>query len=109
MAKFGNTLLEIFKAIGKGELLLRLRFDKYFMHIIYTFALAWLSIWLSMKIENTMVKVEENKNVLNDLRIYHAQKTVELVSLDRISTLEELLVKNGSDMTLPERPATIIK
>lgn len=104
-----NTIVEIFKAILKGEFLTRLHFDKYFMHIIYTFVLAWLSIVISMQIEETMVKVEENKAVLNELKIYHAQKKVELSSIDRISTLEQLLRENGSEMTLPERPASIIK
>ena len=92
-------------AILHGELLLRLRFDKYFPHIIYTFFLLWLMIWLSMKIENTMVKVEKNKATLTDMKIYHAQKTIEVVSLDRISTVEDLLQKSGSDIELPVKPA----
>ena len=82
-----------FVAILHGELLLRMRFDKYFPHIIYTFFLLWMMIWLSMKIENTMVKVEKNKTTLNDMKIYHAQKTV------------EVLEKIGSDVELPVKPA----
>jgi hypothetical protein len=39
------------------------------------------------------------------MKIYHAQKTVEVVSLDRISTVEDLLQKSGSDVELPVRPA----
>ena len=94
-----------FVAILHGELLLRMRFDKYFPHIIYTFFLLWMMIWLSMKIENTMVKVEKNKTTLNDMKIYHAQKTVEVVSLDRITTVEDMLEKIGSDVELPVKPA----
>ena len=94
-----------FVAILHGELLLRMRFDKYFPHIIYTFFLLWMMIWLSMKIENTMVKVEKNKTTLNDMKIYHAQNTVEVVSLDRITTVEDMLEKIGSDVELPVKPA----
>jgi hypothetical protein len=64
-----------------------------------------MMIWLSMKIENTMVKVEKNKTTLNDMKIYHAQKTVEVVSLDRITTVEDMLEKIGSDVELPVKPA----
>jgi hypothetical protein len=103
--KIGDAIKNGFVAMLHGELLLRLRFDKYFPHIIYTFFLMWMMIWLSMKIENTMVKVEKNKATLNDMKIYHAQKTVEVVSLDRISTVEDLLQKSGSDVELPVRPA----
>ncbi|MBQ8069848.1 MAG: hypothetical protein IJ202_03255 [Bacteroidales bacterium] len=103
--KIGDAIKNGFVAMLHGELLLRLRFDKYFPHIIYTFFLMWMMIWLSMKIENTMVKVEKNKTTLNDMKIYHAQKTVEVVSLDRISTVEDLLQKSGSDVELPVRPA----
>ena len=105
MKRFMTFLKNSLKAIFKGEFLLRMRVDKYFMHILYTFLLVWLSIWLSMKIENTMVKVEKNKTTLNDMKIYHAQKTVEVVSLDRITTVEDMLEKIGSDVELPVKPA----
>jgi len=105
LKKIWDAIRNGFVAILHGELLLRLRFDKYFPHIIYTFFLMWMMIWMSMKIENTMVKVEKNKTTLNDMKIYHAQKTVEVVSLDRISTVEDLLRKSGSDVDIPVKPA----
>ena len=57
----------------KGELLLRLRISRYFIHIIYTFFLFWVSIWLSLKIEKTLTRVEDNRKALADVEIYHAQ------------------------------------
>ena len=36
------------QAIIKGQFLMRLGFNKYFIHIIYTFFLFWVSIWLSL-------------------------------------------------------------
>ena len=45
----------------KGELLLRLHVSRYFIHIIYTFFLFWVSIWLSLRIEKTLTRVEDNR------------------------------------------------
>jgi len=101
----GNSV----SAILKGEFLLRMHFQDYFVHIIYTFFLLWMTIFLSIKVENTMVKVENNKDRLTDMKIYHAQKTVQMVSLNRISTVEKLLQREGSEVAFPEEPAKRIR
>ena len=97
------------QAIIKGQFLMRLGFNKYFIHIIYTFFLFWVSIWLSLKIEKTLTRVEDNRKALQDMEIYHAQKTVELVSLGRMSKIENMLQEQGSKLTLPQKPADRIK
>jgi len=109
LKKTGQALVNSVGAILHGELMMRLRLDKYFVHIAYTFFLMLLMIWLSLQVERTMVKVEKQKKVVSDLRIYHAQKTVQLVSLDRISTIEQLLKDAGSEVDLPDKPADRIK
>ena len=43
------------------------------------------------------------------MEIYHAQKTVELVSLGRMSKIEEMLKAEGSNLAMPDRPADRIK
>lgn len=99
----------LFKAILYGHVITYLRVDRHLLLVIYLFALIWGSMWLGMSAEKTMVQVEENKKVLNDMKIDHAQKTVKLVSLNRISTIDRLLEEKGSDVTLPEKPAARIK
>lgn len=94
-----------FIAILHGEFLIRIKCDKYFLHIVYTFFLIWMMIWIGIKVENTLVKVEKNKVTLNDMKIYHAQKTVRMVSLNRITVVDKLLKENGSEVTLPKKPA----
>lgn len=79
--------------------------EKYFIHIIYTFFLIWMMIWISIHVENTLVAVEKNKVILNDMKIYNAQKTVQLVSLNRITKVEKLLEAKQSDVALPVKPA----
>ncbi len=107
--KIGEGLRNGFFALINNELLLRLKLDKYFVHIIYTFFLAFMMILIGMRVENTMTKVENSKTVLNDMKIYHAQKTVELVKAGRLGNIEKLLEDKGSDVTMPEKPAYIIK
>lgn len=92
-------------AIIQGEFLIRLKFDRYFLHIIYLFFLAVVSIWIKLEIDHTMVRLEESKKELEDYKIYYAQKTCELVELDRLSTIEDMLARKGSRLTIPEKPA----
>ena len=104
-----SSVKSIVKSIISGDILLRLRVDKLFPYILYAFALGWISIFLSYKMEQTLTVVEKNKAELETLRIYHAQKTCEYVGLDRISTIEDMLRNAGSEVKAPEKPADIIK
>ena len=103
-----NATVETLKSIGRGDILLRMRVDKLFPYILYTFFLAWLSIWLSYKAEKTMYRVEVNKEIIENLKIDNANKTCEIVSLTRISTVEKMLKEAGSEITTPEKPAYTI-
>lgn len=104
-----KTAANILKATMQGKLLLSLKVDKVFLHIIYFFIIVWLCIYTSLKIEQTLARVEENSRTIEDLKIYHAQKTSELASFDRISTVQEMLAKHGSKLTLPDKPAAHIE
>ena len=94
MSKIWEFIRNSFTATLRGEFLLRLRFDRWFLHIIYFFVLCALNIWLTLEIEQTMLDQERNKARLEELKIYHAQKTCELVSLDRLSTVRLPYRKN---------------
>ena len=100
-----KTLKNIVSAVLVGELLLRLNIIRYFPHFAYLFLLFWLSIWASLATDTTLNKVERNKKIIYNLEIEHAQKTYELVSLSRRSTVEEMLVNMGSQLREPEKPA----
>ena len=104
-----GSIRSIMKSIISGDILLRLRVDKLFPYILYAFALGWISIFMSYKMEQTLTVVEKNKAELETLRIYHAQKTCEYVGLDRISTIEDMLRSAGSEVKAPEKPADVIK
>lgn len=97
------------RSIISGDILLRMRVDRLFPYILYAFMLGWLSIWMSYRMEQTMIIVERNRKELENLKIYHAQKTCEYVGLDRISTIEMMLEEKGSEIKAPEKPADIIR
>lgn len=107
--KIGAATVETLKAIGYGDILLRLRVDKSLPYILYAFLLAMISIFMSYKAEQTMLKMERNKTTLETLKIYHGQKTCDIVSFDRISTVETMLEELGSDVRPPQKPADKLK
>ena len=103
--EIGRNIRNFGRALGKGDLLRSIGAHKYYMHILYVFVLAWISILLSLKVDGTLTKVEENKVALRDLEIYHAEKEAELVRLHSASTAAKRLKQLGSDVGLPEKPA----
>ena len=104
-----SSFKSIVKSIISGDILLLLRVDKLFPYILYAFALGWVSIFMSYKMEQTLSVVEKNRTELETLKIYHAHTTCEYVGLDRISTVEEMLKNTGSEVKAPEKPADTIK
>lgn len=109
MTNFLKSSKNIIQAMIKGELLLRMNFDRFIIHIAYIFILIWSLIYCSLKIDQTLFRLEGNRRQLEDLKIYHAQKTSELASYNRLSTIDELLKTAGSDVTIPKKPADRIK
>lgn len=102
-------IIETLKSIGRGDILIRMQVHRLFPYILYMFLIAWISIWLSYKVEKTMYRVEVNKKIIENLKIDNANKTCEIVSLTRISTVESMLEDAGSDVKAPEKPADRIK
>ena len=87
---FRRSVRNFWRVLGKGELLLSIGAHKYYMHILYLFVIAWISILLSLKVDG------------------HAEKEAELVRLHSASTAAKRLKQLGSDVALPVQPATKI-
>lgn len=104
-----NAVKEFIVALGKGDLVLRMRVDRAFPYILWTFFLGCISIWWSYMTEQTMLKVEKNEDILKTLETDHAQKVYELVRMDKIGTVEDMLDEMGSKVQPPEKPADILK
>ena len=102
------TAKTVLKSILSGDILILLRVDKLLPYILVAFVLGWVNIFLNYKIEQVMAQVESNKTILEDYRIYHAQKTYQFVKMGRISTVEDMLDKGGSELSAPIKPAETI-
>lgn len=102
---FRNTL----RALRNGEFLLRIRADKYYMHIMYLFLLMWLTIMLSLQVDKTLTQAGNNKAAIEELRTHHAEKEAALVKLRSASATEARLKRMGSQAALPKEPARVIK
>ena len=98
----------VLKSILSGDILLLMRVDRLLPYILVLFVLGWINIFLNYRIEQVMVQVENNKAILEDYKIYHAQKTYQFVKMGRISTVEDMLDKSGSELNAPIKPAETI-
>ena len=108
-AEGGSRLDSILTSIGRGEILFTLKCDRFFPHIVYTFFLIFMVLLLNFMIEKTMVRVEENKKELYDLKIALTHKNTELIGLEKLSSVQELLEKSGSGLGIPDGPAVYVK
>lgn len=102
------TVEKVYKALLSGNLLILLGLDRLLPHILVLFVLGWVNIFMNYRIEQVMAEVEKNKITLENYRIYHAQKTYQFVKLGRISTVEDMLEQNGSELGAPVKPAETI-
>jgi len=98
-----------FSAIIKGDFLLRINAGKYFIHIAFTFLLFWIVIFQSLMAETALRKVEKNKETLRELEIIYADKTFEVASMSRRSTVQQRLQQMGSELKEPEHQTTLLK
>ena len=105
----GRLLKETVNAILHGQLLMRLNIGRYFVHIVYTFFLFAMLIWMSICVDSTLAKVENNQLALKELEIQHSNLEFELRTLNRRVAIEEMLEKSGSKVTEPSVPATVLK
>ncbi len=79
---FWLSVRNAYRALRNGDLLLKVRADKYYIHVMYVFLLMWLSI---MESEAALVKIKS------------------------ASATETRLKKLGSEAAMPKEPATVIK
>ena len=109
ISDIGRAIVNSAVAIAKGQFILRLKIDKYFLQIAWTFFLFTMFILFGLGVDVTLSKVEDNKKQLQELEILHTQKRYELITLNRRSTVTRLLKENGSAVTEPQKPATTLE
>ncbi len=100
-----KRLFKVANLVVRGELLLTMKVDKGFPYIVWAFLMAWLTIFIYMKIDYDVLRLESNRKVLNELQIEHAEKTCEIAAFDRMSSINKMLEAQGSELTVPTKPA----
>ncbi len=101
LAAIGNSAA----AVLKGEFLLRLGITRYFGKILYVFFLICLIIWISLMTDNTLGKVEKNKNTIRELQTTEVMKTFELERYRSRSFTGRMLQERGSRLQESENAA----
>lgn len=96
-------------SIFSGDIIERYRLERYIGFVFYLFVLGCVIIAWSIWVEEKLVRVEDNQNTIKELRIKSEEMDINLLKIDRRSTLENLLLKNKSTLEAPVEPATIIE
>ena len=104
-----TTFRNLMRALRNGEFLLRIRADKYYMHIMYLFLLMWVTILLSLQVDKTLTKAGDNQVAIDQLRIHYAEKEAPLVKRRGAPPAKARLKELGVAPIRPQEPATIIK
>ena len=107
--KISSTLRNILKAVINGSLMLQLHLDKHFIKVIVCMGMCLLTIWISLLIDNTMMKVKRNNDTLKEQQKELSRKAYQRRELTRRSTIELRLENMGSEIRKPEKPAKELK
>ena len=95
-------------AIWRGEFLLRLRAGRFLAHILYTFLLFGLIIWVSLLIDTSMNTIEKNEKRISELRMEQSILKFEMTRATGRAAVGRRLEKMGSPLREPEKNATLI-
>ena len=98
-----------FKAILKGEFILRLNLGRYFIHIASCILLVAMTIWISLMIDSTMTRVQKNRRTLEQQQNEIAALTYKMAKATRRTEVEKKLEEMGSKLREPTKPAKQIK
>ena len=109
IADLGTLIKNSITAIMRGELLLRMNVGKNFAKYLFTFLLLALLILFNLAVEDTLSKVERNKLALKELEILYSDKTFQVASMSRRSSIANRLADMGSEVQEPSSPATVLE
>ncbi len=109
MKKIFAWIMDVFFTITKGNILTRIGVHKCIPHIIFAFGMCLLSIMLSYYADRTARTRETTRRRLEDARIMYSSKYMEMVSLHRYTTVEDMLEEKGSELRPLRSPVTELK
>lgn len=96
-----------FGSFFRGEQLIRIMSKQMTFILTIFITVICLIIW-NMKVEEEMVKSENLLEEVENLKIQYTHKNIELISLNKRTTIEEMLERSGSTLKAPVKPAQIV-
>ena len=96
-----------FGSFFRGERLIRIMSKQMTFILTIFITVICLIIW-NMKVEEEMVKSENLLEEVEDLKIQYTHKNIELISLNKRTTIEEMRERRGSTLKAPVKPAQIV-
>lgn len=93
------------KSAFQGKLLLRLGAEKYLPQILFAFIMATAYIGLNIRIDNTILKNEEQKKTIQNLTSIYTDLKCKLTSLNSVCAVEEMLREDKSNLAIPVKQA----
>ena len=96
-----------FGSFFRGERLIRIMSKQMTFILTIFITVICLIIW-NMKVEEEMVKSENLLEEVEDLKIQYTHKNIELISLNKRTTIEEMLERSVSTLKAPVKPAQIV-
>ena len=109
MKKLFHWITQAFLSVGRGDILLKMGVHRYLPHSVVAFIFCTLSIILSYFADNTLILRSQKMKELEKVKILYNIKNGDMISLWRMTEVENTLEKMGSKVTAPEKPATELK
>lgn len=103
---FRRGASRILRIVLKGEVVLRL--DRFLPHILVIVGIFALSIYLNLRIDQTLVRREQGRVALEQAKVCYYQKVCALAQIKQVNNVEQRLVELGSGVSMPEKPAVIV-
>ena len=97
------------KTLVTGEILEKLKIDRYLIHIVIIAAALCLILLCRFVIEEVQVERERLREKVEEAKLVRDQTYIELVGLGKMSTVEEMLEENGVKVGKPAKPAKMIR
>ncbi len=109
MKKVSGGFMNVFLTIARGNILTKIGVHKCLPHIIFAFGVCLLSILLSYYADRTAHERETARQKLDGMKIMYSEKYMEMVSLHRYTTVEDMLENSGSALKPLMEPVTELK
>lgn len=107
--KFFKKTYSIIASIVTGDILANIRVGRYLPQITLAVITIAIYIIIGIAIDATLIKVEDNKIRIEELKIEKSTKTRTYSSQRKLENIEKILKEKNIEIQLPVKPANRIE